>query len=127
METTAQAFDPRSPAFRANPYPYYDMLRSAAPVLYWDVWGIWFLSRYDDCSALLRDPRLGHGEMSFESPDEQEPLWRMQANWMIVKNPPDHTRLRALVHKAFSPRMVEQIRGQVQAITESLLDRVQPQ
>jgi pimeloyl-[acyl-carrier protein] synthase len=125
MDITAQAFDPRSPAFRANPYPYYDMLRSAAPVLYWDVWGIWFLSRYDDCSALLRDSRLGHGEMGFEPPEEQRALFEMQGHWMLIKNPPDHTRLRGLVHKAFTPRIVEQMRGRIQAITDGLLDRVQ--
>jgi pimeloyl-[acyl-carrier protein] synthase len=124
MDVTAAAFDPRSPDFRANPYPYYDLLRGAAPVLYWDVWGIWFLSRYDDCSALLRDPRLGHGKLSPQVPDQQQALWKMQSNWMLVKNPPDHTRLRNLVHKAFSPRMVEQMRGQIQTITDRLLDRV---
>jgi pimeloyl-[acyl-carrier protein] synthase len=124
MNPTAQAFDPRSPAFRANPYPYYDMLRSAAPVLYWDVWGIWFLSRYDDCSALLRDSRLGHGEMRFEPPAEQRALFEMQRHWMLLKNPPDHTRLRGLVHKAFTPRIVEQMRSRVQAIADGLLDRV---
>jgi cytochrome P450 len=119
-----QAFDPRSPAFRANPYPYYDMLRSAAPVLYWDVWGIWFLSRYDDCSALLRDSRLGHGQNSGEPPAEQRALFEMQGHWMLIKNPPDHTRLRGLVHKAFTPRIVEQMRGRIQGIADGLLDRV---
>jgi cytochrome P450 len=49
----------------------------------------------------------------------------MQSNWLLFKNPPDHTRLRGLVHKAFTPRMVEQMRGTVQSITDGLLDRVQ--
>ena len=64
MDTSAATFtfDPRAPSFRANPYAHYDLLRARAPVLYWEVWGIWFLSRYDDCNTLLRDPRLGHGE-----------------------------------------------------------------
>jgi cytochrome P450 len=114
-----QAFDPRSPAFRANTYPYYDMLRMAAPVLYWDVWGIWFLSRYDDCSALLRDSRLGHGEMGGSPPEEQRALFEMQGHWMLIKNPPDHTRLRGLVHKAFTPRIVEQMRSRIQGIADS--------
>jgi pimeloyl-[acyl-carrier protein] synthase len=124
MDPMLQAFDPRSPAFRANPYPYYDMLRMAAPVLYWDVWGIWFLSRYDDCSALLRDSRLGHGQMDGQPPEEQVALFEMQRHWMLLKNPPDHTRLRGLVHKAFTPRIVEQMRSRVQDITDGLIDRV---
>ena len=48
-------FDPRSPAFRANPYPFYDMLRAFAPIFYWEPWGMWFLTAYEDCHALLRD------------------------------------------------------------------------
>ncbi len=128
MEMTATEFDPRSPEFRANPYPTYDLLRAAAPVLYWDAWGIWFLSRYDDCDSLLRDARLGHSSWAFDAaPAVQQPLFEMQSHWMLIKNPPDHTRLRSLVHKAFTPRMVEQMRGQVQAITDGLLDRVEGQ
>ncbi|MDQ3249072.1 MAG: cytochrome P450 [Chloroflexota bacterium] len=121
-------FDPRSPAFRRDPYPYYDLLRTNAPVFYWPAWGITFLTRHDDCSELLRDNRLGHGMMgdaSSESPLAQRALFDMQANWLLFKNPPDHTRLRGLVHKAFTPRMIEQLRSTVQAITDGLLDRVQ--
>jgi cytochrome P450 len=52
-------------------------------------------------------------------------LFKMQQRWMLLKNPPDHTRLRGLVHKAFTPRIVAQMRDQIQAITDSLLDRIQ--
>lgn len=117
-------FDPRSPEFRADPYPFYDMLRSYAPVFYWETWRIWFLTRHDDCNALLRDNRLGHGEL-FEAPPEHQPLLEMQSRWMLVKNPPDHTRLRSLVHKAFTPRMIERLRQTIQDITDRLLDEVQ--
>jgi cytochrome P450 len=122
---TAMQFDPRSPEFRANPYPFYDMLRSFAPIFYWQEWGIWFLTSYDHCNNLLRDNRLGHGQFPMEIPPAQQPLFEMQNNWMLIKNPPDHTRLRSLVHKAFTPRMVEQLRGTIQTITDDLLDIVQ--
>ncbi len=127
MDTSAATFtfDPRAPAFRAAPYAHYELLRERTPVLYWDVWGIWFLSRYDDCNALLRDPRLGHSQWESEPPPEQRALVELQRRWMLFKNPPDHTRLRGLVHKAFTPRMVERMRSQIQAITDGLLDRVQ--
>jgi cytochrome P450 len=83
MDMNAAAFDPRSPEFRANPYPTYDLLRVTAPALYWDVWGVWFLSRYDDCSTLLRDPRLGHAEMEGEPPQEQRALFEMQQHEVL--------------------------------------------
>lgn len=101
-------------------------MRAQAPVFYWEAWGLWFLTRYDDCSALLRDPRLGRGKGGAEPPEQQRALFAMQRHWMLIKNPPDHTRLRGLVHKAFTPRIVEQMRAQIQAITGELLDRVQP-
>ncbi len=117
-------FDPRSPEFRRNPYPYYDMLRSAVPVFHWETWNVIFLTRHDDCSELLRDNRLGHGSMGEPSPTQQA-LFAMQSQWMLFKDPPDHTRLRGLVHKAFTPRMVEQLRGVTQSIADRLLDQVQ--
>lgn len=115
-------FDPRSPVFRANPYPFYDMLRQHMPLFYWPDRQMWFVSRYEDCYALLRDNRLGHGVFVDA---ETSPLWKMQSNWMLFKNPPDHTRLRRLVHKAFTPRRVAQMRQTVQEITDRLLDQVQ--
>src|SRR5215216_1311357 len=107
---SAMEFNPLSPEFQANPYPYYEMLRSAAPVFYWEQWGMWFLTRYDDCSAVLRSPHFGHEitkhmtreELGWgaEPPETTMPLWSMQRQWMLLKDPPDHSRLRTLVHKA---------------------------
>src|ERR671933_788931 len=59
MSATASVqFDPRDPAFVANPYPLFDLLRATAPV--WKApFGRWFLTRYDDCNLLLRDRRFG--------------------------------------------------------------------
>lgn len=103
-------FDPRSPAFRANPYPYYELLRSTAPLFFWEEWGIWFLTRHKDCTSLLRDNRLGNNPIPGDS--------------MLFQNPPDHTRLRTLVQKVFTPRTVEKSRPRIQAMTDALLDRV---
>jgi cytochrome P450 len=117
-------FDIRDPEFRADPYPFYDLLRENAPVFYWEEWGLWFLTRYDDCNNLLRDNCLGRGELT-SFPDAEKALWEMMSKWMLTQDPPDHTRLRGLVHKAFTPRIVEQMRNEIQAITDSLLDKVQ--
>ena len=118
-----QQFDPRAPEFRRNPYPFYDTLRTHVPVLFWDTWGIYFLTRWEDCNRLLRDSRMGHGGMG-EPPPQQRDLYRMQINWMLFRDPPDHTRLRGLAQRAFTPRMVEQMRAAIQDITDGLLDRV---
>lgn len=104
------AFDPRNPAVRANPYPFYAMLRENAPIFYWDEWEMWFLSTYEDCQTLLRDSRVGNFPPGTS---------------MLFQNPPDHTRMRSLVQKAFTPRMIEKQREQVQAMTDRLLDKVQ--
>jgi cytochrome P450 len=104
-------FDPTSPEFRTHPYPFYDQLRAFAPIFYWESQNMWFLTRYEDCKALLSDRRLGH----VATP----------GNSMLFQNPPDHTRLRGLVNRAFTPRMIEKYRDRVQTITHHLLDDVQ--
>ncbi|MFN8467797.1 MAG: cytochrome P450 [Caldilineaceae bacterium] len=116
-------FDPRMPEFRADPYPFYAQLQTYAPIFEWDAWGILFLSRYDDCAGLLRDDRLmrkGLGE-PVPPPAHQKPLFDMMGNWLLLMDPPDHTRLRSLVHKAFTPRMVAQLRASIQQLTDDLL------
>lgn len=117
-------FDPRAPEFRADPYPFYDMLRGFAPIFYWEPWGLYFLSSHEDCQALLRDDRLGHMFVG-DAPPQQQALWNMQRNWLLVMNPPDHTRLRSLVHKGFTPRTVAQLRDTIQRITDELIDRIE--
>jgi cytochrome P450 len=96
---------------------------------------MWFLSRYDDCAAVLRDSRFGHEILNVmtreelgwaaETPENIRPLVEMQRGWMLLKDPPDHTRLRTLVHKAFTPRMIERLRETIQTYTNSLLDTAQ--
>jgi hypothetical protein len=78
-------FDPRSPEFRANPYPTYELLRVHAPIFYWEAWGLWFLSRHEDCHALLRDNRLGRGRggSAATAPPQQRPLFEMMDRWML--------------------------------------------
>lgn len=132
--TDFAAFDPMSPAFQSNPYPYYDLLRNSAPVLYWPGWNSWFLTRYEDCAALLRENRLGHEIRNYISredlgwgswddvPPKHQRRMELQRHWMLFSDPPRHTRLRGLVHKAFTPRRVEQLRERTTDIMQRLLD-----
>ncbi|MEV4060026.1 cytochrome P450 [Nonomuraea dietziae] len=124
-------FDPWNPDFVASPYAVYDELRREAPVSFFEPTGQWLIARHADVNALLRDRRLGRSYLHLASheefgrepePDFQEPFWRVIRAGMLDVEPPVHTRLRRLVSKAFTPRMVESMRPRVRAIVEGLVD-----
>jgi cytochrome P450 len=116
---------------RRDPYPCYRRLRERAPV-YWDpTISSFLLTRYDDCAAALRDPRLSAaraatGAESLPEPDRTTvlPFARSIRLWMLFRDPPDHTRLRSLVNCAFSPRMVARMRERIAALVHELLAAV---
>jgi len=122
-------FDPRNPAFLANPYPTYHQLRAIAPVVK-APFGHWLVTGYGNCAAILRDRRFGKALREpevmmrrFGPTALQEPSVVELSHMMLTQDPPDHTRLRGLVTKAFSARNVERLRAGVTAITNQLLDR----
>jgi cytochrome P450 len=127
-------FNPHDPAFLQDPYPTYDRLRTDSPIFFDGESGLWFCSRYEDVDFMLRDRRLGRAidpailpkdKTPAPPPPELLPFTRLSANSMFDKEPPDHTRLKMLVHKVFTPRRVNRLRDNIQAITDSLLDEVQ--
>jgi cytochrome P450 len=129
-------FNPLSPEFQRNPYPFYDDIRAAEPIMFWPEGNMWLFTRYEDISTLLRDKRLGRTMdhvISREErgippvPEAEAPFYKLSEHSMFDKEPPDHTRLRSLVHKVFTPRRVENLRARIQAITHDLLDAVQAQ
>ena len=126
-------FAPHDPAFIADPYPAYAELRASSPVLYDDATDHWLVSRYEDVNALLRDRRFGrtylhvasHDDMGRPSPpDWHAPFWDLINSGILDMEPPDHTRVRRLVAKAFTPRFVESLRPRVQSIVDGLIDDV---
>jgi cytochrome P450 len=112
------------PDFLADPYPVYRRLRAEDPVHRHPL-GFYVLTRYDDVAAFLRDPRFGKSgyQALFESRfgGGNGPGVGLS---MLFRDPPDHTRLRALVSQAFAPRVVEALREHIQAIVDGLLARV---
>ncbi len=126
-------FNPLAAEFRANPHPAYARLRAEDPVHWSPFLGFWVLTRYADCASVLRDGKrfsadphdLAIYEALMQSLGEDRPLGKMQRKWLLLLNPPDHTRLRTLVTKAFTPRVVENLRPRIQAIVDGLLDKVQ--
>jgi len=113
------------PDFLADPYPVYHRLRAEDPV-HRHPFGFYVLTRYDDVAAFLRDARFGKGgyQALIQSRFGAGPDGPRLALSMLFRDPPDHTRLRALVSKAFTPRVVETLRGRIQGIVDRLLERV---
>lgn len=126
----------RDPQVRADPYPFYARLRSQAPV-HWDtstgMGGGWVLTGHADVMAALRDPRMTAERMQrpeaydwlpeqFQAAAQQ--VFRALPHQLLFLDPPDHTRLRGLMSKAFTPRLVEAMRPRVAALAASLLGAV---
>jgi cytochrome P450 len=124
--------DGLQPPYVANPYALYRRLREADPV-YWDERAnSWVLTRYADAAPALRDARFsasGFMEDIGWIPEEMRPMLeppvRALTRQMLFMDPPDHTRLRGLVAKAFTPRVVEGLRPAIKQIAGELLDNVQ--
>ena len=114
-----------SPRFKANPYPVYARLRTEAPVYRAKVafWlpGIWVITRYEDVVRVLKDPRFSK-DYTRAYPWIPPSIRAMFRN-LLTLDPPDHTRLRSLVQKAFTPRLIEELRGRIQRVCDELLDR----
>jgi cytochrome P450 PksS len=112
--------------FKANPYPVYARLRREAPVYRTKVafWlpALWVITRYEDVVSVLKDPRFSKDYIS-AYPWIPSSIRAMFRN-LLTLDPPDHTRLRSLVQKAFTPGLMEQLRGRIQRICDELLDRV---
>ncbi len=127
-----------TPEGQADPAPWYRRLREELPVFTSSTGGI-FLSRYDDCRALLRDNRFGKDESAptrrtmlpvEDSPEMKAYRQEMAARdrdrprSMLFLDPPDHTRIRGLVSRAFTPRRIEDMRASIAVLTEECLDEM---
>jgi cytochrome P450 len=124
-------FRPDDAAFIADPYPTYRRLRDEHPILWNDETSQWLISRHADVNRLLRDRRLGrsylHTATHVEFGREEPPAWHapfheLNDAGMLDLEPPDHTRIRRLVSRAFTPRTVDVLRPQVEAIVNGLID-----
>ncbi|WP_258573208.1 cytochrome P450 [Actinomadura parmotrematis] len=125
------SYDPWSPAFVADPYPAFARLRAERPVFFDEPTGQWVVSRHADVDALLRDRRLGRSYLHLATheefgqaaePEFLRPFWDLVRAGMLDVEPPTHTRLRRLVSKAFTARMVEGLRPMVRALATGLAE-----
>ena len=118
-----KAPDLASPQFKANPYPFYARLRAEAPVYRTKLANqqVSLVTRYDDVLMVLKDERFAKdwlAKMPWALRLVGGPLYHN----MLNMDPPDHTRLRTLVHKAFTPRLIERLRERIQSACDELLD-----
>jgi cytochrome P450 len=121
-----------TPEFRENPYQFFELLREYEPV-HQTPFGVYLVSRHADAAAIVRDPHLSTNQQNSElfralteanPPSEDAAMDQMNDVVMLFMDPPDHTRLRGLVSKAFTPKMVERLRDRVQQIVDERLDAV---
>ena len=121
---------PLSPEFIRDPYPHYARLRTTDP-MHLTPLGMYVASRHAEASLVMRDKRFGkdYPERTKRryGPDiMSEPIFRSFSLTMLQQDPPDHTRLRGLVVKAFTARRVEDMRPRIQQIVDETLDRIIP-
>lgn len=119
-------FDLRTQEFRSDPYPLFHRYRTAQPVSR-GADGTWYLFRHADVAAFLKDERFRRAAdpRSRASPSpEHRSFYEMIDRIMLFRDPPDHTRVRAILQKAFTPRSVESLRPRIQRLADGLLDRV---
>jgi cytochrome P450 len=129
--TSDPLFDPLSPDYIKNPYPHYVRLREHDPV-HVNAHGAFVASRHADVTLVLRDKRFGKDYVErtvrrYGPKMMDEPIFRGMSHWMLQQDPPDHTRLRGLVVKAFTARRVEDMRPRIQQVVDQTLDQIIPQ
>src|SRR5262245_28750437 len=122
------AVDLFSPSLAEDPYPAYAAMRGRPP--YFDEsTRIWVLTAYSDVHAVLRNPRFTQSGFAERIGRSLGPgrLTECLGRWLLFRDPPDHTRLRALVSQAFTPKSVERLRPTIQLTVDTLIGQVEPQ
>jgi cytochrome P450 len=114
-----------TPPYPHDPYPLYHELRERAPVFPSDA-GMWVFTSWESCSAAFRSPAFGQGEAAELVRSDPRHEWstvlQSLGQMMVFMDPPDHTRLRRIVSRAFTPKVVEELRPYVQQVVDDLLD-----
>ena len=123
---------PMDPAILADPYPRYQQLRDEDPVHWNQGINSWMLTRYTDVLAALRDQNLSSAQIGAFSErlpesiaEKVQPMISLISDMMLMSDPPDHTRLRKLANKAFTPQVIDRMRSHIQTVVEELLDDVE--
>ena len=121
-------FNPFIPSFKSNPYVQYARARDYAPVYRSDALNAWVITSYEACNAILKnpeifssDPRYASGAIAEEVAREAEANPLGYVRNVLTSDPPDHTRLRAIVNKTFTPKRIAALGGHITDVTDSLV------
>jgi cytochrome P450 len=123
--------NPRDPVFFNDPYRAYAAILDASPVFFWEDYGFWCFARHADVSALLRDRRFGRqilhlmsrAELGWPEPKPHlEPFDALERHSILELEPPEHTRLRNLVNRAFVSRRIERLKPRIEALAHEQID-----
>ncbi len=126
-------FDTSDPAFIADPYPTLNALRESGPIHRDTDWNLWLITRHEDVRAVQLDRRMGRVRQGSALPSDfrpirelglegWEPYYEVERHSLLHLEPPEHTRLRSLVNRAFTPKRVREMRAPVVSIADDLLD-----
>jgi len=114
------AIDPTSTTWHEDPYPSFAAARDSNPVVFRPQTGSWSVFRYRDCRDILRDTQRFSSDFRHAVPPRKERLLKS----LLTADPPRHTRLRDLVNRAFTPRMIAALEPRISEIATNLLDRI---
>ena len=126
------SLDPHEDAFVQDPYAAYAALQHQAPVFFWEEYGLWCVTGHEQVNALLRDRRLGRENrwgpplLAGEGRAHVAAFDAVERHSLLEREPPVHTRLRALVNKAFVSRQVERLRPRIAALSTELAEALRP-
>jgi cytochrome P450 len=136
VERRAVSLDPRDPQFYQDPYPAYRDIRAAAPMFFWEQYGFWCFARHAEVSALLRDRRFGRQILHratrqdlgwSEPPAHLRSFLDVERHSLLEIEPPEHTRLRNLINRAFVSRQIERLAPRIGQLANELIDRFEGQ
>jgi cytochrome P450 len=124
-------YDLLSPALFAEPYPTFDLMRQSDPLYWHEQMGVWFATRYHDVRTVIRDSRFSSARVDAFMPprndDKTQAMRQFYDDWMLFSDPPEHTRLRRLAARAFTPRSTATLESFVHRAVDEALDRVKGQ
>jgi cytochrome P450 len=124
-------YDLLSPALFAEPYPTFDLMRQSDPLYWHEQMGVWFATRYHDVRTVIRDSRFSSARVDAFMPprndDKTQAMRQFYNDWMLFSDPPEHTRLRRLAARAFTPRSTATLESFVHRAVDEALDRVKGQ
>ncbi|MFT5193714.1 MAG: cytochrome P450 [Cellvibrionaceae bacterium] len=133
QKTRTVSLNVRESDFYNDPYPYYEKLRKETPVFFWEDYKKWTFVNHKDVNAILRDRRFGRqishvvpadSELIVKPRPELKPFYDAELFSLLLLEPPDHSRLRGLVQKAFMSRQVEKLQPRIIQLAQQLCDKM---